>query len=184
MTACHWIQWLSACVQTDRWTSGNPQKKSQINAVLMQYSSRHSVFYFPLVPAFFSMPPSTCALYFVHFYHCFLIQAILPLMGFKFLTEEEKSDLKFLKKRKTCLLLCYRALNNNELIKHQQLQCRIGRNWSCINRVIWEVREEAEGGKHHRTMRRKDSAELLAHLGITFNQHICAVLWKELGMWG
>lgn len=54
------IQWRlaiefsdSACVQTDRCTSGNPQKKSQINAVLMQYSSRHSVFCFPLVPAFF-----------------------------------------------------------------------------------------------------------------------------------
>ena len=138
------------------------------------------------------MPSSTCSLYFVHFYHCFRIQAILPLIGFKFLTEEEKSDLKFLKKRKSCLLLCYRALNNNELIKHQQLQCRIWKNWSSIDRVIWEVREEAEEGKHHRTMRRKDldSAELLAHLGINFNQNICrvftisGVLWKELNeMW-
>lgn len=148
-----------------------------------------SVFYLPLVSAFFSMPLSTCSLYFVHFYHCFLIQAILPLIGFKFLTEEEKSDLKFLKKRKTCLLLCYRALNNNELIKHQQLQCRIWKNWSSIDRGIWEVREAAEEGNHHRMMRRKDSAELQAHLGINFNQHICrvftisGVLWKELGMW-
>lgn len=45
---------FSACVQTDRCTSGNPQKKSQINAVLMQYSSYYSVFCFPLVPAFFN----------------------------------------------------------------------------------------------------------------------------------
>lgn len=84
----------------------------------------------PVSALFFSVPSSTCSLYFVHFYH-YLMQAILPLVVFRFLTKKNVSNPKFLKKKKKDMLPFMLpmgnniGLNSNEFIKHQQSQCRL-----------------------------------------------------------